>query len=331
MCFQNVNVKSCVNESPTNFSIPKINKLSVNNFDQSQELIIKDLENSMNFIKTDLNSHSTVNNMKSDYGCFIPIEQNNKLTSHDKIHIQSNQNLPKIKKKVNYLNHKFVISETEDISLDKLLSSTSNENLESNLLEMKTKINASKPKLPAVLPRPPKQGESILKSTINQDIHKKIYCVENNKMKPITSTAVSSGIFRAKKPKYSENKCTELSNILISKNMQGKIVHKSQIEEITTPLKIDNEKPATVTSLNTTSTTDDVLTNLKNGGNYNRQFIKIPLSVLPALDKVDGNDKVNGICDNLKAKLTTNNLVLNIVNMVTNNPEITKNSEIIHR
>lgn len=267
-----------------------------------------------------------------DFGCFVPINQNDKitLTNHGETKLDdikmSTMNPPKIQKRVNYLNHKFVISETEDISLDKLLSAPGKDHLNTNFLELKSKLQKSKS--PNTFYRTPKQGESILKSTVVQEIHgKKVFCVENNKMKPILSPTVSSGIFRShnriKRSKIEETSGPESpSNILISKSIQSKIIPKSQIENITST-KISNEKPATVTSQNSETSV--------NNRNYNRQFIKIPLSVLPVLKKASANNEINGLGNNLKSKLSSNNLVLNIVNMVANNPEITQKTEIIHK
>lgn len=311
-------------------------------------------------VQTDIVNREETQQASPDFGCFVPnpVNHNVNLTSHEVGSGNNNSREllmepPKIQKRVNYLNHKFVISETEDISLDKLLAiNPANDNLETNFLEIKSQLQRISPPnvKPVTAARPlPRQGESILKvpATINAaEVQcKKVFFVDDNKMKQVLSSKISSGIFRstanvAKKRKLSEtevcagggggslngSQSTAPSNILLSKSAHGKIVPKSShIEELSAKsTKVEADK--STAGSNSTIGGAVPLSN----GSYNRQFIKIPLSALPVLDKANGKNGLSNIGDNLKAKLSSNNLVLNIVNMVANNPEITQKTEIDH-
>lgn len=278
-----------------------------NDFFQNKILVLSP-QNDLNINKGNYEQKLKEDNEKFNF--FIPLEQNNQVTHGS--HIRNGEMPPpesKIQKKVNYLNHKFVISETEDISLDKLLAiNQPSNNIDTTFTNLQTKIQENEQKCFRSVPR---QGESILKTSENQT--KKFITNDDHKIRPIAPKLLPN-IIRTN-PVIQKRKISETENNFIEQQQQqqqknslhGKVIPISQVDDKKNVQKI-------------TAAT-----------NINRQFIKIPISALPNIEKGDNNklESKNGIDNGSKA--LSNSFVLNIVNMVANNPEITQKSEINHR
>lgn len=314
------------------------------------------------------------------------------------------QHQHRVHKNVNYFNHKFVISETEDISVDKLISLSEKpvemvapsdpqkfvqckENRAGNGKKFGTLLPRGESilrnfdnhkNIPVIVPttmptqpllspcHPPTPSHNVNTAEITQKPPAKVFVVEKNTLKPIIAPSnVASGIFRSTNPSstttmgkkrkldhFPPPMSTETNhspkNILILNSTQGKIVPMSDIEEIQ---NMQQQSVAGGNIMGAGGGGGGVTGTVKNGNNHqtvqitnggttavgktgetkqiNRRLIKIPLSAFQSVDQTNGGSVAGdgGAGDKNGSK----NLVLNIVNMVANNPEITQRTEINHR
>lgn len=152
------------------------------------------------------------------------ITENNK---NDLEPIATEINSNKIQKTVNYFNHKFVISDTEDISVESLISQQPQiNNLKKRKIEPKIEIK-------------PKIKESLLKTDIEKlkkNYQNKIFIIKDGQMIPILSPIINSGIFRSKKnvtkkdlEEFIEIKPRE--NVVYTNTIKGKILTLKNFEK----------------------------------------------------------------------------------------------------
>lgn len=136
-------------------------------------------------------------------------------------------NSNKIQKTVNYFNHKFVISDTEDISVDTLISQ-----------QQPQIYNSKKPKIDIK----PKAKESLLKTDLDNEKFKKnyqnkIFIIKDGQMIPILSPIVlNSGIFRSKNilSKKTLDEFIEIKpreNVVYTNTIKGKILTLKNFEK----------------------------------------------------------------------------------------------------
>lgn len=115
--------------------------------------------------------------------------ENNLLEKLEPKMIEMNSN--KIQKTVNYFNHKFVISDTEDISVETLIS------------QQPQICNAKKRKIEHKMEIKPKAKESLLKPDLDNErfqknCQSKVFIIKNGQMIPILPPSIlSSGIFKS--------------------------------------------------------------------------------------------------------------------------------------
>lgn len=151
----------------------------------------------------------------------------------------------KIQKTVNYFNHKFVISDTEDISVESLIS------------QQPQIYNTKKRKIEPKFEIKPKVKESLLKTEKN--CQKKIFIIKDGQMIPILSPIVlNSGIFRSKTnlikrdlEEFIEIKPRE--NVVYTNTIKGKILtlknFEKQINKTTTiSIKQSSATPKPISS-----------------------------------------------------------------------------------
>lgn len=143
--------------------------------------------------------------------------------------IELNSN--KVQKTVNYFNHKFVISDTEDISVDTLIS------------QQPEIFNSKKRKIEPNIEIKRKVKESLLKTDFDNEkfekfYQNKIFIIKDGQMIPVLSPIVlNSGIFRSKNnlPKKSSlNELIEIKprdNVLYTNTIKGNILTMKNFEK----------------------------------------------------------------------------------------------------
>lgn len=213
-------------------------------------------------------------------------------------------------------------------------------------------------------PPPPsilKRGESILKVMENVPKQqksqvpetKRAFFVKNNSMNPIISSSdVSSGIFRSihsTKRKSGvkvtgptttngNNHQSPQNNIIISQSKHGKIIPVEKFVKRKQFLQQQQSKTATVLDQfphilpKPSKTIGRHLIKIpvnKCNGNVNSQSITLEKGTPDAIDHHQRGDMMgNGTDENNGIAIPSNNLVLNIVNMVANSPEITQRTQV---
>lgn len=140
-------------------------------------------------------------------------------------------NSNKVQKSVNYFNHKFVISDTEDISVETLISR-----------QQPQIYNSKKRKIEPKIEIKPKTKESLLKTDLDNEKFKKnyqnkIFIIKHGQMIPILSPIViNSGIFRSKNnlTKKALEEFVEIKpreNVVYTNTIKGKILTLKNFEK----------------------------------------------------------------------------------------------------